>query len=371
MASFQELGVSKELIKGLKEFGIKDPSEIQERAIPELIGISKDFVGQAQTGTGKTAAFGLPLLQNVDPKKKKVQALVIVPTRELGQQIAKHLFKYTKHLTQRIFVESVYGGEYIGKQIERLERPTHIVVATPGRLIDLVNKKAVDLSDVKTIVLDEADEMLTMGFQKDVEKILGFPSESYNTWMFSATMSKGVKQLISSYLSSDYGFVQIDKKVVVNPNIEHQFLITTIDDKVRMLTEFIRSQGSARGVVFCKTKAGAQKLAKQIASKNFESDSIHGDLSQKERDKVMRAFKNKKLHVLVATDVAARGIDVDNLSYVIHYQLPEQLENYTHRSGRTGRAGNRGISIVLVLKNELDTIRQLEKQLKVEFRQIK
>ena len=371
MASFHDLGVSSELIKGLQDFGINVPSEIQERAISELLGETKDFVGQAQTGTGKTAAFGLPILQGVDPNKKRVQALIIVPTRELGQQVAKHLFKYTKYLSKKVFVESVYGGEYIGKQIERLERPTHVVVATPGRLIDLVNRKTIDLSFVKTIVLDEADEMLTMGFQKDVEKILGYPSESYSTWMFSATMSKSVKELVASFLSPDHLFVQIDKKVVVNPNIEHQFLITTIDDKVRMLTEFIKSQGSARGVVFCKTKAGAQKLARQIASKNYESDSIHGDLSQKERDKVMRAFKNKKLHVLVATDVAARGIDVDNLSYVIHYQLPEQLENYTHRSGRTGRAGKRGISIVLLLKNELETIRKLEKQLKVDFRQIK
>ncbi|MDB4835067.1 DEAD/DEAH box helicase [Cyclobacteriaceae bacterium] len=371
MATFSELGVSKKLIQGAEEFGITNPTEIQERSIPFLLNKREDFVGQAQTGTGKTAAFGLPLLQNIDPNLPKVQALIIAPTRELGQQIAKHLFKYTKYLTNKVFVESVYGGEHIARQMERLERPTHIVVATPGRLLDLVQRKAVDVSAVKTIVLDEADEMLSMGFQKDVEKILSLPKEAAHIWMFSATMPKEVKSLISNYLDAQHEFVQVNSQQRVNPLIEHQFYITTIDDKVRLLIEFIRSQGAARGVVFCKTKAGAQKLAKQIASRNYTSDAIHGDLTQKERDKVMRAFKNKKLQVLVATDVAARGIDVDNLSYVIHYQLPEQLENYTHRAGRTGRAGKRGISIAFILNSEMDSIRQLEKKLKIEFSKVR
>lgn len=371
MATFSELGVSKELIQGLKEFGIKNPTEIQERSIPYLLEQGKDFVGQAQTGTGKTAAFGLPILQRVDPSKSQIQALIIAPTRELGQQIAKHLFKYTKYLKKKVFIESVYGGEIITRQMERLKRPTQVVVATPGRLMDLVNRKAIDLRAVNTIILDEADEMLSMGFQPDIEKILAYPTESTNIWMFSATMPKEIKEIIANYMDAEHESVRVDKKNVVNTLIEHQFLMCTIDNKVNMLVQFLNSQGAARGVVFCKTKAGAQKLAKQINSKNYTSDAIHGDLTQKERDKVMRAFKNKKLQVLVATDVAARGIDIDGLSYVVHYQIPEQLENYAHRSGRTGRAGKRGISISFILNNELDSIRQLERDLKIQIRKIR
>jgi ATP-dependent RNA helicase DeaD len=371
VATFAELGVSKELIQGLKDFGIENPTEIQERSIPYLIEEGKDFVGQAQTGTGKTAAFGLPLLQRVDPKKAKVQALVVAPTRELGQQIAKHLFKYTKFLTEKVYIESVYGGEHIAKQMDRLRRPTQVIVATPGRLMDLVNRKAIDLSEVETVVLDEADEMLSMGFQPDIEKILAYPKNSINIWMFSATMPKEIKEIITNYMDVDHESVRVDKKNVVNTLIEHQFLTCTIDTKVSLLVEFLKSQGAARGVVFCKTKAGAQKLANQISSKNYTSDAIHGDLNQKERDKVMRAFKNKKLQVLVATDVAARGIDIEGLSYVVHYQIPEQLENYAHRAGRTGRAGKRGISISFILNNEMNLIRQLEKDLKIEIRKIR
>ncbi len=369
MSTFKELGISKNFIKGLKEYNIIEPTEIQEKAIPYLLDSGKDFVGQAQTGTGKTAAFGLPLLAKINPKSKNVQALILSPTRELGKQIAKHLFKYTKY-TEQIFTEAVYGGEKIDLQIAKLRRPTQIIVATPGRLVDLLERKAVNLSHVKTIVLDEADEMLSMGFKKELTKILNH-IENYNTWLFSATMPEGIKQIIKKYLSEDAHFVKVSKRSVVNKNIYHKYLICDKQERFNVLLRFLKEQGDNRGVVFCKTKKDAQVLAKKLIAKNIETDAIHGDLIQKDRDKVMRAFKNKKLQVLIATDLAARGIDVENLAYVVHYQIPDQLDYYTHRSGRTARAGKKGISLCFVSSPELKQIKYFENKLNIAFEQIR
>ncbi len=370
LKNFRELGVSENLIKGLTDLNIIVPTEIQNTVIPLLLNTNTDLVGQAQTGTGKTAAYGLPLLQRISPGLKKVQGLILCPTRELGQQVAKQLFKFTKY-TEKIFTEAVYGGAPIDRQINALKRPTHIIVATPGRLIDLVKRKAVDLSHVITVVLDEADEMLSMGFKKELDQILGYVSNAENKWLFSATVPHGIKQIINQHLSSDAFRIEVSARNVVNKNIEHQYLICDESEKLHVLMQFLKSEQKNRGLIFCKTKIAAQKLAKQLKAKNVSADAIHGDLLQKERDKVMRAFKNESLRLLVATDLAARGIDVEGLAFVVHYQLPDKDEYYTHRSGRTARAGKKGISTCLVTTSEMKQIRYFEKVLGIGFRQIR
>ncbi len=368
--TFSELGVPRDIIKGLKEMGFNNPTKIQEQAIPLLINSKIDFIGKAQTGTGKTAAFGIPLLTAIDVSKSEVQALVLAPTRELGQQIAKQLFKYTKY-TDKIFTESVYGGEKIDKQISRLKRPTHIIVATPGRLIDLIERKVVDISKIKTIVMDEADEMLSMGFKKDLTTILSKTKGHRNVWLFSATIPSSLDDIINNYVSKSAVRINIDKNDAVNKRIDHHFVIGDEINKVDTLTFFLKSQKKQRGIIFTKTKVAARNLHKQLDSMNYEVGLLEGEMNQKDRDKVMRAFKNKSLQLLVSTDVAARGIDVDNLAFVVHYQLPDQMEYYTHRSGRTARAGKTGLSLALIVKQELKDIRELEKQLGIRFEQIR
>ncbi|MBK1877744.1 DEAD/DEAH box helicase [Pelagicoccus mobilis] len=370
MKSFKELGVSAELIKGIEEKGILEPTEVQELAIPYLLQNKGDFVCQAQTGTGKTAAFGLPVLQKIDPDLKQVQVLVLSPTRELAKQIAKQLFHYTKY-TAKIFTEAVAGGEKIERQVEALSRPTHIVVATPGRLIDLLKAKAVDLSNIDTLILDEADEMLSLGFKDDLNKILEFTRGANNTWLFSATMPKGVRALIDKYLSPDSERLTIDRRNPVNKNIEHWFTVCTIEEKPDEIARFIKAQKGQRGVVFCRSKAGAQNIAEALVERGFEVGVLQGDLSQKDRDKVMRGFRKERTEVLVSTDVSARGIDVEGLGYVVHHQLPDQIEYYTHRSGRTARAGRKGVSMAFVTKGDFKRVREIEQELHIKFRQIK
>jgi ATP-dependent RNA helicase DeaD len=370
LKSFEELGIGKDYIKGLNELKIINPSEIQEQVIPLLMNNATDLIGQAQTGTGKTAAFGLPLLHKIDPKSNAVQGLILSPTRELGQQIAKQLFKFTKY-TDKIFTEAVYGGQKIEMQISALKRPTHIIVATPGRLIDLVRRKAVDLRQVKTVILDEADEMLSMGFKNQLDEILGFLAAAESKWLFSATMPQGIQQIVNEHMSSNAHRIEVGGKSVVNKNINHKYVICDELDKTHVLIQFLKSEKDNRGLIFCKTKAAAQKLAKQLIAKNIASDAIHGDLLQKERDKVMRAFKKGTLQFLVATDLAARGIDIEALSFVVHYQLPDKDEYYTHRSGRTARAGMEGLSLAIVTTAELKQIRYFEKTLGIVFSQVK
>ena len=370
MKNFEQLGIRKEFIKGLAELNIVTPTDIQTEVIPLLLDQETDLVGQAQTGTGKTAAYGLPLLQRIDPKKKVVQGLILCPTRELGQQVAKQLFKFTKY-SEKIFVESVYGGAKIDIQISALKRPTHIVVATPGRLLDLVRRKAVDIRNVNTIVLDEADEMLSMGFKKELDEILENTANAKSKWLFSATMPHGIKQIVNQHMSANAHRIEVSGRNVVNKNIVHQYVVCEEHDKLMILQQFLKSEKDNRGVIFCKTKAAVQKLSKQLIAKNVAADGIHGDLLQKERDKVMRAFKKGTLQFLVATDLAARGIDIEALAFVVHYQLPESEEYYTHRSGRTARAGMDGVSLSLVTTAELKQIRFFEKNLGIAFSQIR
>lgn len=370
MKNFEELGISADYVKGLAELNIIEPSDIQTKVIPVLLGGETDMVAQAQTGTGKTAAFGLPLLAQIDPNVSSVQGLILCPTRELGQQVAKQLFKFTKY-TSKIFIEAVYGGEHIDRQIASLTRPTHIIVATPGRLIDLVNRKAVDLSAVKTVILDEADEMLSLGFKKELDEILSFLPAVENKWLFSATIPNGIQEIISKHLSKDAERIEVSAANIVNKKISHQYVMCDDDEKLQALLLFLKSEHKNRGVIFCKTKAATQKLAKQLIAKNIVTDAIHGDLLQKERDKVMRAFKNESLRILVATDVAARGIDIAGLTFVAHYQLPESDEYYTHRSGRTARAGKEGVSMCFVNTSEVKTLRNYERILGIKFRQVK
>ena len=369
MGNFNILGIKSEFIKGLKELNIIEPTEIQRKVIPLLLEGNGDLVGQAQTGTGKTAAFGLPILQSINPKNKKVQALSLCPTRELGKQVAKQLFKFTKY-SDKIFTEAVYGGEKIDVQIEKLKRPTHIVVATPGRLLDLIRRKAVDIREVKTIVLDEADEMLSMGFKAELEAVLKTVKAAENKWLFSATMPKGIQDIVNNYLSASAHRININPEDQVNKNIDHQYAFCSDTDKLNYLLAFLKSQHKNRGVIFCKTKAQTQKLAKQLIAKNISANAIEGDMQQKERDKVMRAFKNENLQILVATDLAARGIDIDDLAFVAHYTLPDKDEYYTHRSGRTARAGKSGISISFVNSRELKSLRLFEKSLGFSLREV-
>jgi len=368
--NFKELGINKAFVKALAEMDIVTPSEIQEQAIPLILNQHLDLVAKAQTGTGKTAAYGLPLLQKIIPSEKVVQGLILCPTRELGQQIAKQLFKFTKY-SDKIFTESVYGGARIENQLRALKRPTHIIVATPGRLIDLVKRKAINLSNVHTVILDEADEMLSMGFKKELDEILNLMQGVQNKWLFSATMPQAINQIVNRHLSPNAAHIAIKGKSGVNKNVDHQFLICTAEEKLHILTQFLKVQGKRQGIVFCKTKATTQKLVKQLIAKNIKADTIHGDLLQKEREKAMRNFTKNNLQVLVATDIAARGIDIPNLGYVVHYEMPSTDEYYTHRSGRTGRGGKFGVSISLVSSKETKQIRILERKLGVSFTQIR
>ncbi|PHS63980.1 MAG: DEAD/DEAH box helicase [Flavobacterium sp.] len=369
MMTFKDLGVHSSYIKGLKELGIKNPTEIQEKTIPVLLKSNTDFIGLAQTGTGKTAAYGLPVLNSVDASSAVVQALILSPTRELVQQIKKQLFKFTKYTSEDIFVEAVYGGEKIEKQISRLQRPTHIIVATPGRLIDLIEKETINLRSIKTVVLDEADEMLSMGFKKELDSILKHTSGARNTWLFSATMPVEIQRIISRYMEPNAVRVTVNKDSLVNANIEHQYLLTSIDEKTNVVSNLLDKFGEGRGIIFCRTKLGVQKLVLELKEEGFSVDALEGDMKQNERDKVMRMFKKGTLQFLVSTDVSARGIDVTNLAFVMHHQLPENLEYYTHRSGRTARAGKKGISIALILPSELQRVHQIQKALSIKFKE--
>lgn len=370
MQTFSDLGISKDYIKALNELKIIKPSKIQEAVIPVLLEKRTDLIGLAQTGTGKTAAFGLPLLHTIEPDIERVQGLIIAPTRELVQQIKKQLFKFTKYIDKRIFAEGVYGGEKIDRQITRLQRPTHIVVATPGRLLDLIKRKAVDISRVKTLVLDEADEMLSMGFKEDLNKILKYNTADRNTWLFSATMPQEIKRIVDTYMSPDAVRITTDKNDAINTNISHHFVNTKIQDKVGLIARLLKKRRQDRGIIFCRTKAGAKNLAQELENQGFKVGALEGDMQQKERDKVMRAFRKERIRVLVSTDVSARGIDVNDLAFVVHHQLPEHLDYYTHRSGRTARAGKKGQSIALVIPGEMQKVLELQKALGIKFREM-
>ncbi len=369
MNQFSTLGLSESLLEILGQIGFEKPTPIQEQAIPLLLSEEPcDFIGLAQTGTGKTAAFGLPLLDLIDVSDSNIQALIMAPTRELGQQTAKQLEQFARN-QRGLNVVCVYGGANIATQIRQLQKPVQILVATPGRLLDLMKRRALSLDAVKYVVLDEADEMLNMGFKEDIDLILEDTPDERVTWLFSATMPSEIRRIVKKYMH-DPKEVAVNTVQKTNENITHQYVTTQVKNKIPALRRFLDLQPDMRGVMFCRTRRETQQIADQLGDLGYGVEALHGELSQAQRDAVMKRFKNKSMQLLVATDVAARGIDVDDLTHVIHHTLPDQLESYTHRSGRTGRAGKKGISLAFINSRESRKIAQLEKQIKVEFEQV-
>ncbi len=359
MMTFEGLGIDARLIQATDELGYVNPTAIQEQAIPILLSGTQDFIGLAQTGTGKTAAFGLPLLHIIDATAKYPQALVVCPTRELCMQIVKEIELFKKYMTG-ISVVAVYGGASIGLQIRDLKRGVQIVVATPGRLIDLIERKAINLEQIKYVVLDEADEMLNMGFQEDIEFILKNTPKRESTWLFSATMPTEIRKVSKKYMK-DPKEVIVGKVNTANKNIDHQYYVTTAQHRYDTLKRIIDFNPGIYGIIFTRTKLDAQDISERLTREGYDIDALHGDLTQVQRDKVMGQFRDKTLQLLIATDVAARGIDVQGITHVINFELPDDIEIYTHRSGRTGRAGLQGICISIVHAKEMYKFKQIER----------
>ena len=365
MVSFEGLGIEEGLLQSIHTLGFTQPTPIQEKAIPVLLQGTKDFIGLAQTGTGKTAAFGLPLLQLINKQQKFPQALIICPTRELCVQITNDLNSF-KRKTDHVSVVAVYGGASIGMQIRDLKKGAHIVVATPGRLIDLIERKAINLENIHYVVLDEADEMLNMGFKDDIEFILKDTPNRQSTWLFSATMPAEIRQVSKRYMKQPFE-ITIGKANAGANNIDHQYFVTSQVDRYETLKRTIDFNPGLYGIIFTRTKADAQEITESLIREGYDIEALHGDLTQPQRDKVMARFREKNLQLLIATDVAARGIDVQGISHVINYELPDDMEVYTHRSGRTGRAGRSGISISIVTPKEIYRLRQIERMLNTLF----
>lgn len=365
MMTFEALGLDAKLVKATDELGFQHPTPIQEQAIPVLLSGTKDLVGLAQTGTGKTAAFGLPLLQLVDEKQKFPQALVVCPTRELCMQIVNEMDLFKKFMPG-MHVLAVYGGTSIGMQIRDLKRGVQIVVATPGRLIDLIERKAINLEQIEYVVLDEADEMLNMGFQEDIEFILQNTPKRNATWLFSATMPPEIRRVSKKYMTTPVE-VTVGKVNTANKNIDHQYFVTNSQHRYETLKRLIDFNPGIYGIIFTRTKAEAQEISDKLTREGYDIDALHGDLNQQQRDKVMGEFRDKTLQLLIATDVAARGIDVQGITHVINYELPDDMEVYTHRSGRTGRAGLTGICMSIVHGREVGKIRQIERMIQSSF----
>ena len=365
--TFEELGLREEVLKSLKELGFEAPTPIQEQAIPHLMKDEDcDFVGLAQTGTGKTAAFGLPLISNINLKSSLPQGLIICPTRELCLQITRDLETFSKYLNCNIV--SVYGGADIRRQMTQIKRGVSIIVATPGRLVDLINRKVIKLSEVKTVILDEADEMLNMGFKEDIDEILSHTPDEKSTWLFSATMQKGVEKIAMKYMSNPIQ-VTIGSKNESAKNIKHVCYTVRDRDRYAGVKRIIDFNPNIYGLIFCRTKRETATVAENLGREGYSAEPLHGDLTQPMRDRVMARFRSKEIQVLVATDVAARGIDVEDITHVINYNLPDDTENYTHRSGRTARAGKKGQSIVLITPKESYKIKAIEKQMGQTFAQ--
>lgn len=362
---FIELGIRHDIVNAISELGFENPTPIQEQSIPVLLTGSNDFVGLAQTGTGKTAAFGLPLLELLDFEENHPQALVLCPTRELCLQIANDIKNYSKKMSN-VHVVAVYGGASIMDQLRQIKRGVQIVVATPGRMLDIINRKAIDFSAVKYVVLDEADEMLNMGFQEDIDSILSTTPEEKKTWLFSATMPAEVRRIAKKYMDNPFELTMGEKNTG-NVNIEHEYYIVRARDKYAAFKRIVDFNPDIFGIVFCRTKIETQEIAESLIKDGYNADSLHGDLSQQQRDKVMKRYRERSLQLLIATDVAARGIDVNDVTHVINYSLPDEIENYTHRSGRTARAGKTGVSIAIVNAKELGKIRQIERVIGKKF----
>ena len=365
MKTFEELGVSLEIRKAIEEMGYENPMPVQEEVIPYLLGNGNDVVALAQTGTGKTAAFGLPLIQKIDVTRRIPQALILCPTRELCLQIAGDLTDYSKYITD-LKILPVYGGSSIDSQIRSLKQGVHIIVATPGRLIDLMERKVANLSTVRDVVMDEADEMLNMGFTDSINAILEKVPQDRNTLMFSATMSPEISRIAKTYLH-DAKEITIGTKNEGSKNVNHIAYIIHAKDKYLALKRVVDFYPQIYGIIFCRTRKETQEIADKLIQDGYNADSLHGELSQAQRDLVMQKFRQRHLQLLVATDVAARGLDVNDLTHVINYGLPDDTESYTHRSGRTGRAGKTGISIAIINLREKGKMREIERIIKKQF----
>lgn len=366
---FSTLGLSAPILKALSELNIVEPTEIQQKTIPLFLSETHDIVGLAKTGTGKTAAFGLPLLQLVNSDSTEVQAVILVPTRELGQQIFRNLESFSKY-TPNISIASICGGTPIKPQIERLKEGAQIVVATPGRLIDLIQRKAIDIKKAEYLVLDEADEMVAI-LKESLDEIIAELPKKHRTLLFSATLPGTIKQLIQNYLNKNVVQISASMETVGNEGIDHEYIVVDPIEKLEVLMHFLNSRDGERGIIFCKTKAAVNKLAKNLAINKFSSGALHGSLTQGIRDRIMEQFREGHINILVATDLAARGIDVKEISYVINYHLPDTYENYVHRSGRTARAGAKGLSLTVLQQEEVFEIADFERELGIKFSEFK
>ncbi len=365
MKTFEELGIVPNILRAISEMGYQHPMPVQEEVIPYLLGTDNEVIALAQTGTGKTAAFGLPIIQRINIEEIKTQAVILCPTRELCLQIADDLTEYSKYIP-KLKVLPVYGGSSIESQIRTLRRGVHIIVATPGRLIDLINRKEAKLDNVRNIILDEADEMLNMGFSESLDEILMHVPENRNMLLFSATMPKEIAKITRKYMRNPKEIV-IGKKNEGAANVRHIYYMVNARDKYLVLKRIADYNPSIYGIIFCRTKKETQEIADLLIKDGYNADSLHGDLSQAQRDYVMQKFRLRNIQLLVATDVAARGLDVDDLTHVINYGLPDDTESYTHRSGRTGRAGKTGTAIAIIHLREKHKVKEIQKKINKQF----
>jgi len=362
---FSDLGITSALQKGLHDLKITTPTEIQKKAIPIFLNQQEDLVALAKTGTGKTAAFGLPLLQLIDVNNNDIQAIILAPTRELGQQISANLSSFSKY-TPQVSIATICGGIPIKPQIDRLKETTHIIVATPGRLADLVKREAVNIKNISYFILDEADEMVT-ALKEGLDSIIKEIPKARRTLLFTATMPGTIKQLVQNYMSKHVVQIEANMATLGHQGIDHQYVVVDPIEKLEVLLHFLNSKSGQRGIIFCKTKAAVNKLAKNLAINKFSSGAIHGSLTQGIRDRIMGQFREGHIDILVATDLAARGIDVKDVSYVVNYHLPDTYDAYVHRSGRTARAGASGLSLTIIQKEEAQDISDFEKALDIRF----
>ncbi|MGM8363373.1 DEAD/DEAH box helicase [Flavobacterium sp. ARAG 55.4] len=365
MNKFEQLGLSESLLKAILDLGFENPSEVQEKAIPLLLEKDTDLVALAQTGTGKTAAFGFPVIQKIDADNRNTQALILSPTRELCLQITNELKNYSKY-EKGINVVAVYGGASITEQAREIKRGAQIIVATPGRMQDMINRGLVNITQINYCILDEADEMLNMGFYEDIVNILSTTPDEKNTWLFSATMPAEVARIGKQFMTNP-AEVTVGTKNSGSATVSHEFYLVNARDRYEALKRLADANPDIFSVVFCRTKRDTQAIAEKLIEDGYSAAALHGDLSQAQRDGVMKSFRGRQIQMLVATDVAARGIDVDNITHVVNYQLPDEIETYNHRSGRTGRAGRLGTSIVIVTKSELRKISSIERIIKQKF----
>ena len=367
MNKFEQLGLNESLLLAIKDLGFENPSEVQEKAIPVLLEQNTDLVALAQTGTGKTAAFGFPLIQKIDAEDRSTQALILSPTRELCLQITNEIKQYSKYV-KGLHTVAVYGGASITEQAREIKRGAQIIVATPGRMQDMINRGLVNIKNINFCILDEADEMLNMGFYEDIVSILSDTPDEKNTWLFSATMPAEVARIAKKFMSNP-AEVTVGSKNSGSATVSHEYYLVNARDRYEALKRLADANPDIFSVVFCRTKRDTQAVAEKLIEDGYSAAALHGDLSQAQRDGVMKSFRGRQIQMLVATDVAARGIDVDNITHVVNYQLPDEIETYNHRSGRTGRAGKLGTSIVIVTKSEIRKISSIERIIQQKFQE--